>query len=514
MPRKRNALAQLGRERVARHQLQWLEERERSQQHSVTSPRLSLSEFFRQSWEILEPSTELLWNWHMDAMCLHSEALFEDWLKRRENPEYKQRMRNLVINVPPGSAKSRLVSVCLPAWIWTQFPGFKMIFLSANPRVALRDSVLCRDMIESEWYQKTFSPAWQIRDDQNTKSSFWNTAGGFRNAGGFNSRITGDRCDLLGWDDPHDAEEVNSETKRSHVIERWDAAIKNRVNSPDSSIRLGIMQRLHYRDLTGHVLDSGEWSLLRIPQEYDGDRIVTPIGWSDPRTELGELMFPARFSKEFVENEKRNSYHFAGQHQQSPVPREGGMIKLAWFQRYKEPPATQREIILSLDTASKASELSCPWVAGIWALKDGQMYLLYVLRKQMEYPEGKRTIINLMEKWSPSAVLIEDKSTGQSLIQEYRQGVKLSNGLKTTYNVIAIEPESDKVTRMSTESPAIEAGRVWLPETASWLGDYELELTTFPRSATADQVDMTSQLLKWVRTRSQRSSVLLGGMTK
>ena len=379
-----------------------------------------------------------------------------------------------------------------------------MIFLSANPRVALRDSVLCRDLIESEWYQKTFQPHWSLRLDQNAKSSYWNTAGGFRNAGGFDSRITGDRADGLFWDDPHDAEEVNSDTQRRHVVDRWDSAIRNRVNNPQSSIRMGIMQRLHSDDLSGHVLRSGEWSHLCIPQEFEGDNSISFIGWADPRSEMGELMFPDRFPLSFVEQEKVNlgSYGYAGQHQQRPVPREGGMIKLAWFSRYSTLPASPEKVVQSWDTASKAKDLNCPSVCGTWYVIHGNYYLAHVFRKRMEYPELRRSAGNLALKWQPTEINIEDKSTGQSLIQDLKLGVEDSNGLKKHFNIIGIEPEGDKLTRISTESPAIESGRVFLPESASWLPEYELELTTCPSSPTFDQVDMTSQFLKRMRTVS------------
>jgi len=475
---------------------------------NIESRQISLSNFFRDSWHVLEPSTDLAWNWHIEAICDHIQELFFDWLKHREDPQYIQRARNLVINIPPGSAKSRVISVCTPAWIWTYYPSFKMIFLSANPRVALRDSVLCRDLIESEWYQTTFKPSWELRSDQNAKSSYWNTAGGFRNANGFNSRITGSRADCLTWDDPHDAEEVNSDALRLAVIERWDNAIRNRVNDPKSSIRLGIMQRLHDGDLTGHVDKSGEWEKLVIPQEFEGDKTPTFTGWRDPRTEQGELMFPDRFPRSVVEQEKKNlgSYGYAGQHQQRPVPREGGMIKLAWFQRYSVPPANPEKVVISWDTASKAKELSCPWVCGVWSVYQGNYYLLYVFRKQMEYPEGRRTAFNLALQWNPDEILIEDKSTGQSLIQEFKLGV-VESGLKRYFNIIPVQPDADKVTRIATESTAIEAGRVFLPESASWLPDYELEMTTCPNCSTFDQVDMTSQFLKRMKGASPADKI-------
>lgn len=428
-----------------------------------------------------------------------------DWLKHQAERTYIQRAQNLLINVPPGSGKSRIVSVCAPAWMWARCPSWRAIFFSANPRVALRDSLLCKDLIQSEWYQSLFQPQWELRSDQNAKSNYWNTAGGMRLAFGFDSRITGDRADAIFVDDPHDASEVESESLRSHVTERWDAAIFNRVNDLKSSVRLGIMQRLHSEDWAGHVLKNAKkrpWAHLCIPQEYEGDANISVYGWRDPRSTLGELMFPARYPRGILDEEleRLGSYGYAGQHQQRPVAREGGIIKAAWLRRYQAPPAHPEIVVQVWDTASKAAELNAPWVCGTWAIADGRYYLLDVFRKRMEFPEGKRMAGSLALQWNPAVIVIEDKSTGQSLIQELREGVEAEYGLRRYFSIQPFEPEGDKVTRMAVESPAIEAGRMFLPHQAPWLASYEAELTTFPSSQFKDQVDMTSMFLRWARS--------------
>src|SRR5712671_4877999 len=111
--------------------------------------RLSLAEFVRQAWPILEPDTPLAWNWHIDVMCDHAQALIEGRLANR----------NLVVNVPPGSLKSTIFSVCLPAWRWVEKPGWRGLFTSGSERIALRDSMKCRELLESRWYRDSFHPA-------------------------------------------------------------------------------------------------------------------------------------------------------------------------------------------------------------------------------------------------------------------------------------------------------------------------------------------------------------------
>lgn len=467
--------------------------------------RADLGEFIRQSWVVLEPATPLEWNWHHEAMCLHVQAQFEDWIKHQQDPAYKQRFQNLLINVPPGTMKSRIVSVCAPAWMWLRWPQWRAIFLSSNPRVALRDSMYCRDLVTSDWYRETFAPDWELAPDQDAKSLFKNTVGGFRQAMGFSARITGDRADALIWDDPHDAVEVVSDVKREFVIDRWDNAISNRVNDARSSLRMGIMQRLHEHDLAGHVLAKGGWEHLCLPMEKEEKPACrcpscqagqTLIGWSDPRTEVGEVLHPVRFTPEVLDGERARfgPGGYAGQMQQNPIPSSGGMVKITWFGRYDYPagekPADAQLIVLSFDTASKAKELNDPWVCTVWAVTPSWIDIIHVFAKRMEYPEGKRTAIALCDTWRPNAVLIEDKSSGQQLIQEMR--------LETNHPIIAIEPHGDKVTRMSLETPIMAAGKVRLPKRADWLFDFEYKLGRFPQIG-KDEGDSVSQFLKWNR---------------
>lgn len=462
---------------------------------------ISLADFFRESWHVLEGDNALDWNWHIEAICLHVQEVLLDWLRHRNDRAYVQRMQNLLINVPPGSGKSRIVSVCAPAWFWLHCPSWRAIFISGNPRVALRDSMYCRDIIESDWYQKTFSPSWELRDDQDAKSAFWNTEGGQRMAFGIKSRITGDRADALFIDDPNELKE--SKSIRDSTNERYGSAIHNRVNDRRTSVRIGIQQRTEIDDWTGGRLEQGGWALLKIRSRYrlpTEDDIPTPIGWTDPRSDDGELMDAVR-NPESVLLEDQRTLGTAGmdaQHQQDPQPLDGGMIQLSWFGRYKTPPIRlpADRLVISIDTANKASELADYSVATVWLCRNGLFYLLDVWRQQVEFPGLKRAYESICLKWQPNEVLIEDKASGQQLIQEYRS--KTIEG--RIYPIVPVEPVGDKIMRMSLESPAIEAGQCYLPESAAWLPDYESEIARFPKM-TKDQVDSTSQFLMRMRSR-------------
>jgi predicted phage terminase large subunit-like protein len=173
---------------------------------------------------------------------------------------------------------------------------------------------------------------------------------------------------------------------------------------------------------------------------------------------------------------------------------DGGIIKISWFGRYRIPPDRFLRTLQSWDTASKGKDVNDYSVCTTWGETLTGIYLLDVFRKRMEYPELKRAAKSLAARWNPNELVIEDKGSGISLIQDLRAETRLP--------VIAIEPEGDKVLRASTESPAIEAGRVFLPEEASWLMDYEGEVGQFPLAGNDDQMDSTSQALKRFRISS------------
>lgn len=173
---------------------------------------------------------------------------------------------------------------------------------------------------------------------------------------------------------------------------------------------------------------------------------------------------------------------------------EGGIIKSAWFRRYRVLPVGASTTVHSWDTAQKAKEINDFTVGTSWGFGRGEVgyWLRDVLRQRFEYPALKRAVVSWAERDRPSAILIEDKGSGTSLIQELKS--------ETSLPIIAIEPEGDKETRMFTASSSYEAGLVHHPEAAPWLIDFEIELTTFPLAPHKDQVDSVSQFLNWIRT--------------
>ncbi len=279
--------------------------------------RRRLHEFVVQAWHVLEPETPFVDGMHVHAICDHLQAVTEG------------RIRNLIINVPPGHAKSLLTAVFWPAWVWINHPEARWLFSSYREPLATRDSVKCRRLIESDWYQERWGGRYQLSGDQNQKSRFENTATGYRVVVPMGAG-TGERGDYVVVDDPHSVDEAESEAQRRSAIEWWNGSMATRVNDFATGHKVVIQQGLHEADLTGDLLSKGDYELLCLPAEFEPERrCSTSIGWTDPRQEMGQLLWPETVKLANLEELKvtLGSYRYAGQYQQRPAPAEGGIFK-------------------------------------------------------------------------------------------------------------------------------------------------------------------------------------------
>lgn len=456
----------------------------------MAARQMPLAEFMREAWRIVEPATPLVWGWPLQAICDHVQALMDGRLGKR----------NLLINVPPGSAKSTVVSVMASAWMFMRNPAWRAIYASGNGTVSTRDSMKARDIIESAWYRQRFGITWQLADDQNEKRLFKTTATGFRLATTCGAKVTGDRAHSLFVDDPLDAADAYSKPAREAILNWWDQAFANRTSDPKTGTRCVIMQRLHVEDLAGHILatDRDNWEVLVIPQEWEESRrTTTSLGWTDPRTVEGELMFADRFDAVSLAGERARlgSSGYAGQHQQRPSIAEGELFlrkHVQYWPKSKPLPAFA-QVVISLDCAFKPGQTSDYSACVALAQSDAGVFVLDVWRKRAAYPQLKATAIELAQHYGVAAVLVEDAASGQSLIQDLQQSTALP--------VRPVKVDGDKLVRANIIIPTWEANRIWLPEGAAWLDDFLEELHAFPKAAHDDQVDA---FVQGVRFLSQR----------
>jgi hypothetical protein len=291
--------------------------------------RRSFKAFVREAWKVLEPGTEIKWNWHMDALIDHLQAVMDGQITR------------LVINIAPGHTKSTIVSDCFTAWCWTRRPELRMLCASTDLQLALRDNRNTRYLIESDWYRSCYgrdfnlnATSFDMSDDQNMKSFFENDRKGYRLGMSVGARGIGRRGDLLLIDDPHDPRE--GDKARIEVLEWYKQTWMGRLNDQANGPMITVGQRIHDEDLCGHILKQGGCEHLCLPEEYEPTRrCTTSIGWSDPRTQEGELLWPAKFGPAVITRLKQmGALGYAAQYQQSPIPTSGGQFKEEWLRYF------------------------------------------------------------------------------------------------------------------------------------------------------------------------------------
>lgn len=349
---------------------------EQGEQDNIRYPlETSLYHFVQAAWPHIETSSYVD-NWHIGAICEHLQAVTHNQISK------------LLINIPPGCSKSLLVSVFWPMWEWAINPQIRWFFASYDQRLSTRDSVRCRALIHSSWYQHLWGHKFVLTHDQNQKLYYETDKGGYRLATTVRGHGTGEHPDRIITDDPHNVEQAESELERQSTLDWWDLTMTTRGVSRDAR-RVIIMQRLHHEDLAGHVLQRGDWVHLCLPMRYESNRMVsTPLGWNDPRTTEGELLTPRQFSEiQVCEMElSLGAYGTSGQLQQLPTPREGGMFKALWFnQRIKASPYHARRIRYWDRAATQGA--GCYTAGVLLSMDEHGYYIENVVRGQWEPDE-------------------------------------------------------------------------------------------------------------------------------
>lgn len=459
----------------------------------VTLLRQDLMSFTQKCFQQLNPQGGYHHNWHLD--------LIADRLERCRRGE----VRRLIINVPPRSLKSMLASVALPAFWLGHNPSAQILCASYGQDLADKLSADCRQILACDWYQALFPT--RLSKVRNAVQEFTTTANGSRMATSVGGVVTGRGAELIIIDDPLKPDEAISDLQRQKVNDWFDGTLFSRLNNKETGIIIVIMQRLHMDDLAGHLLEREGWEVLSLPaiaevlEEFTYD---TPTGPQCHLRRPGDLLHPEREPQAVLDELRKNlgEYAFAGQYQQAPFPAGGAMVKDNWLMVYEpnQLPKSFDQVVMSWDTANKASELADYSVCTVWGYKKPHLYLLEVVRKKLNYPELKQATHVLKARWNPTVILIEDKASGTQLIQELQR--------EDIYSVKAVKPEGDKVMRMNAQTGFFERGLVYLPAQAPWLEDYRRELIAFPKSKHDDQVDSTSQALKWIHEAGDEPGII------
>jgi len=528
----------------------------------------SLYGFIKAGWKYLDPAP-FVDGWHTQAVCEHLEALL------------RGEIRHLLINQPPRTMKSLTTSVALVPYCWAQKidlvnrkahmgPKTSFLYASYAHHLSLRDSVKSRRLMQSPWYKANWKH-FTLLDDANTKVRFDNSEGGYRLSTSVGGALTGEGAEVIVVDDAHNAAEAESDVVREGVLQWWDEAMSTRLNDPKTGSFIVVMQRLHEGDLAGHIMKKaeadGDWTLLRLPMEYEPTmHCVTKLGWQDPRgldengetleglTEgtngqlvvvpgspmaeaRGTLLWPERFGQEEVDNLKRalGPFAAAGQLQQSPTPRGGGIIREAWWQLF--PPKGEEKVwtvkkkqwdeqsqdyvehevvnyppmeyvVVYADTAyteDEENDYSAAAMIGVWRDRQGnaKMMLMRAWQERLELHKLVHRLVStclLSGKYGArnavfcDALIIENKASGKSVAQE----IKRLFGNEDFQTILADPERGDKVARAYSIQYLFADKMVYAPARA-WADVAIQECAKFPKGDHDDMPDAIFGAIAWLR---------------
>jgi predicted phage terminase large subunit-like protein len=437
--------------------------------------RRYLHEFVVQAWPIVEPDRAYADNWHIRTLCDVLASVTRGDIKR------------LIINVSPGTMKSLLVSVFWPAWEWATQPQLRYLTASYGAHLTTRDNLRLRAIITSQWYQ-TYFPL-TLQDDQNQKTRFNTTEGGWRIASSVGGVGTGEHPDRIIIDDPLTAEQARSDIERVSCNTWFDRTISSRGITRDTRVVV-VMQRLHENDLSGHLLARGGWTHICWPMRYETTRANDPSfrpDPRDPRTVPGELFWPSLFTDAIVRRLELDlgPYGSAGQLQQRPAPEGGGLFKREWFKFVDAEPAGARRA-RGWDTAG--TEGAGDWTVGVRISEYSGRFYVEDVRRERAGPAGVDSLIlQTARSDGITCAQREEKEGGASGVAVIAARARLLAG----YDYAGVPISGDKITRAKPFRAQCEAGNVSLVR-GDWNESYIRELCEFPTGSHDDQVDASS----------------------
>jgi len=506
--------------------------------------RQSLGDFITEAWRHAGEPKSYQSNWHIDLLCDHLMAVARREIKG-PGP--------LIFTMPPRHMKSRAINVFFPAWVWAQDPdsnhdghglsvrpktlcgpGVKFAHLSYVQKLSNEQSDACWKLVSSDWYQARWGH--QCRLDRDQIEMFSNMAGGERRAMSFSS-LTGFGADIIVVDDAHDMKTVDSDVAREAVLRTWDEVLQTRLNDPKTGIFIVIMQRSHERDLIGHILAKEfngmhvclpaehernhpyvflnakpEWAVPRKTDSSNSTDRGPKIGepWYDFREE-GEPLWQSRFPKSVLQQHwiaTMTSHAVAGQLQQRPTPREGGLFNRVWFaNRVKSVNEKMLRICRAWDLAATQEGASGDpdYTVGVKTGLDketGAVYVMDVVRGRWSPGEIERQIRTVAALDGLDCLIrIPQDPGGAGRFQAHYLVSKLQG-----FNVTTEREEGSKSYRANPFAAQCEHGNVALL-TGPWNQAFVDELCAFPHGAHDDQVDATAAAFRAL-VRASRWSVI------
>ena len=454
------------------------------------------------------------------------------------------KLKRLIIDMPPRFSKSQFASWLLPAWFLGKFPKQKIIQVSNTETLAAGfgrqvrnmlggEAVVTQDEENPDSAQSVVSPYREIfpkvRLAEDSKAAgMWHTNyGGEYFAVGVNGRVTGKGASIAIVDDAHSEQEAKQAETNPAIFDEvynwYTSGIRQRLQ-PGGSIII-VATRWSKRDLVGRVLaqmdrdmKSGlppdqydKWDVLSLPAILDeglpSERSMWPGFW--PLAELQRTRNALPVSK------------WQAQYQQNPTSEGAAILKREYWRRWGDddkekcpgpqhvaawqngdPPACEY-IIGSWDCAATANERSHPSAYTLWGVFKAEdpesgktlnhIILLQADKARMEFPELKRTAKQFYDEDRPDTLLIENKSAGMQLLQEFRSmGVPAESFTGSSRGSRAVS--NDKIARANMIADVFASRYVWCPPTR-FADEVMEQCASFPAGEEDDLVDSTVQAM-------------------
>lgn len=398
-------------------------------------------------------------------------------------------LKRLIVNMPPRHTKSEFASFLLPAWFLGQYPEKKVIQTAHTAELSVGFGRKVRNLVDSDDFKKVF-PNLALRADSKAAGRWSTSAGGEYFAIGVGGAVTGKGADLLIIDDPHSEQEGQSIDPA--VFDRtydWYTSGPRQRLQPGGAIVI-VMTRWHMRDLTGKIIKSStqragmdEWEVIEFPAIMPSGNALWPEFWS--LAELTALQSELPASK------------WNAQYQQNPTSEGGALVKKEWWKLWEhDSPPSCDFVIQSWDTAflkTQRADYSACTTWGVFYHPDDegitkpQIILLDAYKERLEFPELKKTALEMYKEMQPDAFIVEGKAAGMPLIFELRaMGIPVQEYTPSRGN--------DKIARVNAVADLFASGTVWCPETR-FAEEVMNEFAAFPAGEHDDLVDSSTQAL-------------------
>lgn len=394
--------------------------------------------------------------------------------------------KRVIVNIAPRHGKSELISYLAPAWFLGKYPHKKVIMASHTADLAVDFGRRVRNLVADEKYKDIF-PQIELQQDSKSASRWGTNFKGEYFAIGVGGALAGRGADLFIIDDPHSEQEAK-QMRPEVFLPAWEWFQSGPIQRlmPGGAI-IVVMTRWSKLDLTAQIVnhmvkneDADQWEVVEFPAILPSGKALWPDFWPVEELEAKKVGMDPRY--------------WQAQYMQDPTAEEGALIKREWWQIWdKESPPECEFIIMSLDAAQEANNRADYNALTTWGVFQNEetnvcnIILLNSVKKRMEFPELKATVLQEYKEWEPDAFIVEKKSNGSALYQELRRmGVPVSE--------FTPGKGQDKIARVNAVSDLFSSGIVWAPD-RRWAKEVIEECNDFPSGANDDLVDSTSQAL-------------------